>query len=655
MSGSSKTKTKITDNQKEIYEKFEIAQGRHENPFEQHVRKTFIKRTISSEENETDTHNSRLCLTLRFILEQKLESMYRFAFETLQFSTKNIELGKLNKITINRRRSKEILQETVHEVPVTSETGDLIQKTSKYHKKTIYKTRSRGNSPCNSERISLATNTERERSQGNDIKYLLNSVGKTFKKFLARRLTQFNQGSNTEFQKNENKKSTDFRTLKRIQTAKSVSVFSDDSRGKSPSFDEKDKEIWRRRHPIRRHSPSPSDFSGISSHFSAYPQSEQNSPRISMADPFSLERSKINTLVEKVDGSFSKERRDSDFDKKSTVDSDKIKESTGKVLMARPKPKALRSGIPGKNSTKAEDYVELPKRPLTNLEKQVMNKKIGNMVDSIRENHKCVEKKAVDTLKDAVEEDKSKQKVLVTRLLCDFLQIIKDKQEKSFLKDSLDKLKKYHPNKIQLQTPEFKPKKQALRSERKSPFSPSIKVDPSIPDLFAQKIEVLNRPLLKNKLTSFFALFEASRNPNPKVLPALRNMFRIFEAKKFSKIYFTFYKIKNAANQRLHSRTKISIRFFQKQNKIFNEANMRNKLQTFKSICSIQNKSFAIMKFATVLSKIHARRNNALKHTIFYRIHSYSDRNRLNLKLRILKLSHFYNKIYLRKLALAYM
>ena len=651
MSGANKVKTKAMD--KQIGEKVEVVRERYANPFQQ-TRKSVIKRTSSREEVETQQQTSRLCLVLRFILEQKLESLYIFAFEMLQNSTKDMEQGKSNKLFTNRRRSKEILRETVHEVPVTTEVGDLIQKTTKYHKKTIYKTRSRGNSPCNSERTSLAPMPAGRKSQGIDTRHLLNSVGKTFKKFLAKRLTQFKLGGKTEVRQNRNSKSPDFCLLKDIHMAKSASVFSDDSRGRSPSFDEKDKEAWRRRHPVRRHSPSPSDFSGMSSHFSTVPHSEQNSPRTSIADPFSVERSKRNTVVEKVDGSFSKERRDSEFEKKTTMDSEKIKEIPGKIPMYKPKPKALRSGKPGNRPTQGEDFAELPKRPLTNLEKQIMNKRIGNMVDSIHENHKCVEKQAVDTLKDAVEQDKSKQKMLVTKLLCDFLQIIKDKHEKSLLESSLDKLKKYQPITAR-KSPEFKPKKQALRSERKSPSSPNIKLDPSIPDLFAQKIEVINHALLKNKLTSFIALLEASRNPSPKVFPALRNLFRIFEAKKFSKLYFTFYKIKKAANQHLYSKTKISIRFFQKLNKLSNKANMRNKLYGFKSISSIPNKYYATLKIASALHKIHARRNNMLKPAIFYRIRSYSDRNRLNFKLKIIKLSHFYHKMYLRRLALAFM
>lgn len=558
-----------------------------------------------------------LCLTLRAIIGTKVNLLLKHGFSMVQL------LGGPGSFNVPHLNRREKSQDSTKDTPVSAELGELVHKTTKYHKRTVVRTRSRSNSPLPSARPSVNPSPYAGK---------LKALSKIFQKYLNKRFLQFQVGGhkgalkkiclqrilNILKQKMLKKGlrafgsgKSDFCLLKNLNLA---SLSSENSKGKSQNFEEKDREIWRKRHPIRRHSPNPSNISTQSTPFSnIFSNSEQNSPRLSNpTNPFIVERrnTRRSTLPKEETEIFKEEVG-------------KEEKKTGD-FMGKKKGKALRSGKPGKE-------------PVKNL---VDTKKIRNMVESIQDNHRSVEKHALDRIKLVVDQEKEQQQLDLTGVLCDFLQIVKEKQETEFKKDCFAAIKAV-PAKKKIETPQFGKKKTALRAG-KGTKTPDI-------NEFAQKIEVLNHVILKNKLTSFVAILESEKKSS-KQLPALRNVYRIMDAKRFSKSYLAFYDIKKAANQRFNQKSKRNLRFFQSLHNLFRNSEAKSQKKVFSSL----KKHCALHKLSKTLTKLQFSSQTKAKPQSFYALRSFSDQQHLKSKLKQLKIRHFCQKFYFRKLALGF-
>ena len=676
-----------------------------------------LLKNISSYTNMTfELRSVILCLTLKLIYGERYDSYVRYAFGMIRGLFKDFLRSK-NKIPSGFRRSpREHSQEIIYQTPTVREHGDYIQRSAKYHKTTIVKTRSKPTSPCSSERSSIITKNSPEKNIRANFSInvmSLKSLQKTFQKFLSKRFNQFRLNS---FKDHKNEKSSHLkrffkilerkmtrngfdairkyqnalagsRNLSKIPLAKSASTLSDNLIIRSPSFEERDKELWKRRHPIKNHSPTPSDFSAISGPIE--PSSGHSSPTSYTENPFwkekNIERRRSGELAD-LD---SPQREES---VKNSKAEDDLKNSR-KNIINKPKPKALRSG---KNQGKPKELqgIETSSKISFNVKDK---EKIKNLLENINENHKYAKKAAVNNMKDAVTSDKTAQKLGAANLISDFISIFQDKISKNLQGQAFESLRDYYPAKLQ-STPVFVKKKITLRANNnkntpeitkknqktvtsssenslsyentKEHSITSTKIIKNSPintrtpsekglilehyQLFADKISVLNHIILKNKLTSFIAILEEEEPINPKILDSFKDIFRILEAKRFSKLFFTFNQLRKVAEKSVHLRKAKSVHFFQKMNKAFNRISLRNKHTSFKVIKSMKDNKKAALRLFETLYKLRYRISSQYKSHILARIKSFQRCNKLNSNVIRLRLIQFFKKSYLRSFASAF-
>ena len=688
MSSFNRNKEKYRYSQSEI-EKQVMDMMSENKKFSKDNAKSLIKNISLSTNMTFQPRNAILCLTLRLIYAGRFESYIRDAFAMMRGLFKDY-LRIKNRISSEPRRgSREISQEMIYKTPTVREIGDLIQRSTKYHKKTVLKTRSRPISPFSIDKVN-----NNKITQENNSKFKarsLQNLGKIFQKCLRKRWKQF-KGSSFEENEKKNRLKRIYNlfnrklmtngleplkqnrdiirriNFRRESLIKTTSLKVDDSRARSPSFEERDKEIWKRRNPIRNHSPSPSDFSAISGRLTYEPSSVISSPGLYCGNPFLIENKRKSKEIIELDSPQKEESAKADKNEENS------KRKQQNTLKGRAKPKALRTGKNENKPREVDSKEKTPKIAFNAKEK----KQFGNMLESIHENHLYAEKIVINTMKDAVLSDRVGHKLAITNLIADFIQIFKDKLSNQLKKDAFEAIKKFQDEKKQ-STPVFNKKKPALRSKNdKKPSeipnenvaNPSEKIkvsstnskslskrklSPESLQLFTDKISVLNHLILKNKLTSFLLILDEKESSNPQILNSFKDIFRILEAKRFSKLFFTFTHLRKVAEKRVNLRKVNCLHFFQKINKIFNRASYRNKHDSFKIIHSKPKQTKVALRLFECLYNIRNRIISYNKPSIFYKIKAYSDCKRINYNLIRHKFSNFLKKLYLRKLGSLYL
>jgi hypothetical protein len=648
--------------------------------------------TRSSNGTGSDSHNivyqpktAVLCLSLRSTVGNKLDLLVRHAFNMIRRGY--IEYLRCKSPSPWRRShvSKDKFQDTPTQKVFVIDTGDLIIRKSRYHKKTTYKARSQTTSPNMNHNL----NTKLQSTNSLDTANAIKSLTKVFHKSLRRRFMNFcepDQQQKLSAKKifglmNSKLLSHGFKNLKDVNIKSSgnsevivgtprskMSISSTNSRSKRPSFEEKDKEIWRKRNLIRKNSPSPSEVSAASGPFSACNISETDSQRnIEYDNPFSIQKQPDITNLKGASSSFKAKSIEIDKDNFEDVPSGPYNHAKNKKNIAEHKPKALRSGKPDLN-------IELSIKKENNSETK---KSLQKMINNIEKNHKKVKKQAFLNLTKALEAEKKLQKKMAANIMTDLLQVFIASSEKSLKNFAFNKIKTTPPapqekiikspskkkalrseNTPRNFSPRPKSRKQALRSESNR-NSPSPKPKSYNIELFIEKLSFSNQINLKNKLISFLSIVDnkepdlSSKTSEKKT--SLRNIFRIIETKIFSKLYNTFYAIKRSASKRIHSRSLKSLQFFQKLNKISISSTKKILTFGFNSLKSLKNKTKGLKKLKTQLKIVQNRLKLVSKPFGFFSIKSYSDKAKLNSMLKFVKADYLLKKIYIRKVAFAFM
>jgi hypothetical protein len=421
---------------------------------------------------------------------------------------------------------------------------------------------------------------------------------------------------------------------------KSVSLISEDSQFRSPSFEVKDKELWRRRHPIRKHSPSPSEYSRPSMLANSQ-YSESNSPRNPFSDnPFFRPDGRRNT--EKI-------RKLETF---GTVSSDEVKDLESlasskeeeKVIMKKKAPQKLRSGK-GRNENKGTDEKKINEEK--NLER---GNKVKKMVGNIGKNLRACKKQTVDVMKKAVQDDKMNQKTNAANLISDLLTFTLNNHKKRSLKDAFDSILTQR-----LETPKpislSKPAKKALRSGKTPNLKPQA-------ESFIQKLDFLNTYALKNKLISFVSIIEEGENTlsteNPALKSSLRNIFRILESKRFNKLCRTFTAIRRKASQSKSLQQKRKLKQLSALNRLCHKFSKRNQALGLKAILKGGQRNKAINLLLRNLTRLTSRIRKLNQPLGFFLIKSYAKERDRVWRIRILRLKSILKRDYSRRIARAF-
>ena len=231
--------------------------------------KSFVK-TLSIQENMIYQPRAIvLVLNLKIIMQPKLNSLLKHGFGVLRGVFKDYQRKKSGFSANKPRRSVERSENIEYETPAVNELGDLIYKTTRYHKKIVVKTRTRPNSPFSYENIHQGKNQSFEnlKKANNHAENLLKCVNFIIKKSLKNHFHHFKRLCTSKIYKNTNFAKVFenlclktiknwFGSLKEYQNSLSRSSFlskaplikvssflSEDSKIRSPSFIEKDKEL----------------------------------------------------------------------------------------------------------------------------------------------------------------------------------------------------------------------------------------------------------------------------------------------------------------------------------------------------------------------------------------------------------------------------
>jgi hypothetical protein len=660
-----------------------------------------------------------LCLSLKLIFDSRAEPLVKYSFGMLRGLYKEFLRNKSKPRQKPPRRSYRNSTQVLTENTELTEFGEFLKQTNE--KNLFFRSQSRPESPDESRKSweSSKSNVQIETLQ----RQTYRSLFKIFNKFLDKHFSKLkNNSKNKENMKNSMKNFVNslvglsfrysFTKILRYSTfsnenngitskMKSFVSSAKDSRrfigrhenrsatvtlngsnleclSRRPSFDNKDREIWRKRHPVRFQSPKaietrPSLFITLNS-------SESNSPGNPFAETPDLRGAGRRNTV----GVLRK------FDTFGTTDSgDKNEESQNISKESQegkknPKKKNLRAGRPAdckeneenkrnkENDKKNEDCKRKKKIELTPAVKRI----IGKMEKGLLAHWKIVKGKVLLKLTQAVQDEKNARKKNAAGLLADLSGFRIRSCQKKLKHSAFQDIKKEAKEKPLHISPKEKsemkkpPKKPILRSGNSrpedfasKPIQPlSLSPKPLVPDQslkakkFLKTFDWLKTKNLKNKLLGFLKITENSGKQKnlSNFSKGLRSIFRVLEAKKFSTTCRVFHNVKRYSSQRSHVLQKKYIIFAQKLSKIFSYALKSRTFPAFSKIFASVSILRAGKKLGKALEKIENRAKLGVKPLVWYRISSYMKKKQCDYKVRSIKLDYLIRKVYIRKLAYSF-
>ena len=669
-----------------------------------------------------------LCLTLKLLFDSRADPLVKYAFGMIRGLYKEYLLSKIPKQPKPPRRSYRNSTQINSENTEITEFGEFLKQTSA--KNLFYQSQSRPESPSDY-RKSWETSKSSIRND-NLVRQTYRSLFKIFYKFLAKHFAKIRDAVNTKsVQKKTIKnfvslisvlgcrhafnKVLRFATLRNLMDSKSnasqgnvmdasklnnygkdlqsfnqnngnksslikSTSMTQESHSRSPSFECRDKEIWRKRHPLRHQSPSPADTRP--SLFINLNFSESNSPRnpfVETPDLRGVPRRNTVGVLKKFDTFGTADSND----KFEEVSQSMSKESQDSPMVKSPmsrKPKPLRSG----RSEPAKPI----KKPLE-LTPEV-RKKLEKMTRNIGNNFKAAKARGLIKLNQAVQDEKAQRRKAAAGVLSDILGFRTKCLEKRNKKDAFEAVKKEAKSKplnvgakVEMKKP---PKKPILRSgnQRKdegpglerpastqstldgsvksnhfessdtpTPRTPTLATQSARPKKLLKYFDWLKTRNLKNKLLGFIKITEHSGNIKNQQ-KSLRSIFRVLEAKRFSRICRVFHNIKRYSTQRSHILQKKYIIFAQKLSKIFSYSLKSRTLPAFSKLTTFISYPKAGRRLLKALESIESRAKLAVKPLVWYRISSYIKKCQCDNKVRSVKLDYLTRKVYIRRLAYAF-
>lgn len=603
--------------------------------------------------------SSILVLTLKRCVGSKTDLLMRWAFGIIQ-SLLSEKCRSKSPVNFKQpRKSIERTEAFIQEAPNVSEHGDIVHRTTRYTKKTVV--RNRSISPLPVDNKNSSEQSLKNQSKDTPItlkKHILKSALKAFTKHLTKHFNKFRQSLFKEGHKLSAIKGLVQILLKKVQkngfdpifyylkspsssrsdfrrnSAKSAILTSDDIKIRRPSFDDKDKELWKKRHPIRKHSPTPSELSRPSlSNYSENPQA------IPFGDIFTRVESRRNTTetMKRFDTFGTAISDDNLPEPSSSVSKDSnerpntgIRQNKHRVLRSEKSPRSC-------PPVKAALYME-------------------KLIQHIGKNHHRAKVLSMFNMAKAVNESKSSKKFQAAGTIHGTLQ----KHNKELKKYALESIKEESEEKEENEEKEIKKpqgltrglKKQTLRSQK-------IQKPAQLGEEFTQKLDFLNTLALKNKLISFLAIIEASPNTSiPYDTPAYKNsirfMFRLLETKKFLKLFSTFHTIKKKSEHKSHTQHRKALKFLHKLENPINKYYKRQKNFVITRVKSTGNYVFGVKKILGVLCKVVPRIFRNHKMHFFMSVREMIGRRRQNLIMRVMKAKHILKRMETRKMARAY-
>lgn len=667
-----------------------------------------------------------LCLTLKLLIDSRADPLVKYAFGMIRGLYKEYLISKTPRQPKPPRRSYRNSTQINSENTEITEFGEFLKQTSA--KNLFCRSQSRPESPTDF-RKSWETSKSSIRNE-NLTRQTYRSLFKIFYKFLAKHFAKLRDAVNLKsvqkkiiknfvnsvsvlsyrqafnkvlrfvtlhslMGKNENKSDVsqgsafnaskmndngkDLQSFNRNNGNKSSFVKSasmtQESHSRSPSFECRDKEIWRKRHPLRHHSPSPVETRP--SLFINLNFSESNSPRNPFVETPDLRggpRRNTVGVLKKFDTFGTVDSNDKLEDPSQSISKESQDSPKVKTPMSR-KQKPLRSG----RSEPAKPI----KKPLE-LTPDV-KKKLEKMTRNIGNNLKTAKAKGLIKLNQAVQDEKAQRRKGAAGVLSDILGFRTKCLEKRNKKDAFESIKKEAKNKPFQLSPKVEmkkpPKKPILRSgnQRKDeapalerPVSTQSTLDGSVksthvessdpptpptqsarPKKFLKLFDWVKTRNLKNKLLGFIKITEHSGNIKNHQ-KSLRSIFRVLEAKRFSRVCRIFHNIKRYSTQRSHLLQKKYIIFAQKLSKIFSYSLKSRTLPAFSKLTTFISYPKAGRRLLKALESIETRAKLAVKPLVWYRISSYIKKCQCDNKVRSVKLDYLTRKVYIRKLAYAF-
>ena len=426
----------------------------------------------------------------------------------------------------------------------------------------------------------------------------------------------------------------------------------DFSQGRRMSFEMKDKELWRKRHPVRTCSPLP-----VSSRFSLVPNTDCISPILPIRRK-SLVRKDVrrNTVdvMKKFDtfGPEPEEKQEVSEDiSEPSVEIKPVLKKSPKNVLRSGKKEEKKIEEPEKHEKKVKKPDFFASQPLTKA------KKMENMVKALAKNAKAMQGKALVFLHQSVQSQKAFNKSLAAKLLLDFLTYKKIQFQKSGKKSAFESIKKESLTKKPEKTLKKPEKKTILRAGR--PDTISKVPDPERGKKLLGHLDFIHTSVLKTKLVSFLAIIEASDlKPSNKLNPAcksgLRSIFRILETKRFLKICRIFHSIKRKSSQFFKLKQKKYLKLSQVLDRVSSKYFKAGKKLGFEGINREFFRKKANYRLGKALMKIENRVRLLVKPIVWYSISSFMKKQFYNDRVRMMKVDFLVKKIHIRKLASAF-
>lgn len=592
-------------------------------------------------------------LTLKLIVDHHTQPLVKYSFGMLRGLYKEFLRSKTPTRPRPPRRSYRTSSQLSSENTEINEFGEILSQHQQ--KKNFFSSQSRPESPCYL-RKSWESSKSSTRLDFN-YKQFLRSLLKIPARFLAKHFLKFKEnliGKNskkTGLKNFVNKISAlsfrlAFNKLLRVNWTKAVfqdsvtrsragelnmSQTKNESFGRSASFEQKDKELWRKRHPIRRVSPSPA-----ASRHSLLTDLGDRDTGLLRSSGFGAEgRTGVRRNTERALKSFES------FGNVELSNEDHHDEGKSPPKVSKMKKKnqeKFRSGKPEDSNYKD---------------------KLEKMVNSLDKHRKGVIARGFLRINSAVEEEKKLEKKNAGGLIADLLNFRVKRTRAALTRFAFDRIKneaKERSVKLDLKRELKKPpKKPILRSGNQSQVKKQNIEDKG--KKMVKLLEFSKTRAFKNKLLAFLAITQNS-GPKPKNLNSfnrgLRTVFRVLEAKKFSKVCRTFHYIKRYSSNRVNALQRKYIVFSQKLSRIMDYSVKSRTQPAFSALVSAFSRPRAGRKLKSVLESILQRVKFIVNPMVWYKLNTFSKEIQFNSKLRPVKMQFIIRKFYIRRLAFAF-
>lgn len=433
-----------------------------------------------------------------------------------------------------------------------------------------------------------------------------------------------------------------------MDSFKSIPTTLQNSHYRKKSFDSKDQELFRQRHPVKIQSPSPPLYPRFSLNLSPNSTISSSENRF---QPFP-ERTRRNT-IDAVKPRDSLKHFKPEISEESES-SDIIDVQEHFKIESKPKKSSLRSApkkeVVQQEKIKKEDF--WLNRPL------FKQKKIEEMVKKVMKNLDKVKMKAFGRIKEEVKKLKNFRKTEAAGNVFSFLEKLIRKRLGLAQKHAIDRicfsgiLKKDEEKKERVQALAKPEKKIKLRAAK--PVIRGRGSEDGKAEKFVEHLDFLRTCVLKSKLLGFLSIID-SLHPSPSTKPqqksALRSIFRILESKRFLNICKTFQTIRTKLSQLQKLKQKKYLYLSQKLLKLNKSHLIPAKSSAFQSIQNFSLLQKSHEKLIKTLRKIENRGKALVKPMILYSIISYTRRIFYSDRIKRLKLLNILKKTYLRKLA----